>query len=124
MNRPAVLPREAQLLAKAVGDATGVAVESRALAHVTSVPSQVSLRAEERRAMAHAREQEMRAQVVEMESKVKQAEAEVPKAMAESFRSGHLGIMDYYRMQNVVADTDMRQTIAGMDEDESGNPEG
>ena len=80
-------------------------------------------KAEERRAMAHARGQEMRAQVVEMESKVKQAEAEVHKAMAEAFRSGHMGIMDYYRMQNVVADTDMRQTIAGMDEDEPAGPE-
>ena len=72
-------------------------------------------RAEERRAMAMAREQEMRAQVVEMRSRVVEAEAEVPRAMAEAFRSGNLGIMDYYRMKNVQADTDMRHSIAGME---------
>jgi len=72
-------------------------------------------RAEERRAMATAREQEMRALVVEMRSRVVEAEAEVPRAMAEAFRSGNLGIMDYYRMKNVAADTDMRQSIAKMD---------
>ncbi|MEJ7931793.1 flotillin-like protein FloA [Ramlibacter sp. AN1015] len=63
-------------------------------------------KAEERRAMAVAQEQEMRARVVE-------AEAEVPRAMAEAFRSGNLGIMDYYRMQNLQADTGMRREIAG-----------
>ncbi len=63
-------------------------------------------KAEERRAMAVAMEQEMRARVVE-------AEAEVPRAMAEAFRSGNLGIMDYYRMKNLQADTDMRTGIAG-----------
>lgn len=72
-------------------------------------------RAEERRAMAQAREQEMRAQVVEMRARVVQAEAEVPKAIAEAFRNGNLGIMDYYRMKNIVADTDMRQSISGME---------
>jgi uncharacterized protein YqfA (UPF0365 family) len=66
-------------------------------------------KAEERRAMAVALEQEMRARVVE-------AEAQVPLAMAEAFRSGHLGIMDYYRMRNVEADTSMRNAIAGTDE--------
>ena len=65
-------------------------------------------KAEERRAMAVALEQEMRARVVE-------AEAEVPRAMAEAFRQGNLGIMDYYRMQNVQADTGMRESIAGED---------
>ena len=74
-------------------------------------------RAEERRAMARAREQEMRAQVVEMRAKVVAAEAEVPKAMAEAFRAGHMGIMDYYRMKNVMADTDMRDSISKMDKD-------
>ncbi len=69
-------------------------------------------KAEERRAMARAREQEMTAQVVEMESRVKEAEAEVPRAMAEAFRSGNLGIMDYYRMRNIQADTDMRDSIS------------
>jgi uncharacterized protein YqfA (UPF0365 family) len=62
-------------------------------------------KAEERRAMAVAAEQEMKARVVE-------AEAEVPRAMAEAFRSGNLGIMDYYRMKNVQADTGMREAIA------------
>jgi uncharacterized protein YqfA (UPF0365 family) len=66
-------------------------------------------KAEERRAMAVALEPEMRARVVE-------AEAQVPLAMAEAFRSGHLGIMDYYRMRNVEADTSMRNAIAGTDE--------
>ena len=69
-------------------------------------------KAEERRAMARAREQEMTAQVVEMESRVKEAEAEVPRAMSEAFRSGNLGIMDYYRMRNIEADTDMRDSIS------------
>jgi uncharacterized protein YqfA (UPF0365 family) len=80
-------------------------------------------RAEERRAMAYAREQEMRAQVVEMRARVVEAEAEVPKAMAEAFRSGNLGVMDYYRMKNIEADTDMRDSISGQggdDGDESG----
>jgi uncharacterized protein YqfA (UPF0365 family) len=63
-------------------------------------------KAEERRAMAVAQEQEMRARVVE-------AEAEVPRAMAEAFRKGNLGIMDYYRMQNLQADTGMRESIGG-----------
>ena len=80
-------------------------------------------RAEERRAMAKAREQEMRAQVVEMRSKVVAAEAEVPKAMAEAFRKGHLGIMDYYKMKNVVADTEMRDSISKMDSQDKGTPE-
>ncbi|MDL1888359.1 UPF0365 family protein, partial [Nitrospirales bacterium NOB] len=72
-------------------------------------------RAEQRRAMAVALEQEMRARVVE-------AEAEVPKAMAEAFRQGNLGIMDYYRMKNVQADTTMREAIAGTEEPPSAGP--
>ena len=74
-------------------------------------------KAEERRAMAQAREQEMTAQVVEMESRVKEAEAEVPRAMAEAFREGNMGIMDYYRMRNIQADTEMRDSIAESDEE-------
>ena len=74
-------------------------------------------KAEERRAMAQAREQEMTAQVVEMESRVKEAEAEVPRAMAEAFREGNLGVMDYYRMRNIQADTDMRDSISDSGED-------
>ncbi len=69
-------------------------------------------KAEERRAMAVATEQEMKAKTQEMRAKVIQAEAEVPKAMAEAFRSGNLGIMDYYRMKNIEADTSMREAIA------------
>ena len=69
-------------------------------------------KAEERRAMAVAREQEMRAQVQEMRSKVVEAEAEVPRAMAEALKSGKMGVMDYYRMENMLADTKMRSTIA------------
>lgn len=69
-------------------------------------------KAEERRAMAIAQEQEMSARVMEMRSKVVEAEAEVPQAMAEAFRSGRLGIMDYYNMQNVQADTTMRKSLS------------
>jgi uncharacterized protein YqfA (UPF0365 family) len=68
--------------------------------------------AEKRRAMAVAREQEMRAMVVENEAKVRENEAKVPLAMAEAFIKGNLGIMDYYRMKNISADTTMRDSIA------------
>jgi uncharacterized protein YqfA (UPF0365 family) len=70
-------------------------------------------KAEERRAMAVALEQEMKAKAQEARAKVIEAEAEVPKAIADSFRTGNLGIMDYYRMQNIQADTSMRETISG-----------
>ena len=76
-------------------------------------------KAESRRAMAVAAEQEMKARVQEMRSKVIEAEAEVPKAMAHAFREGNLGIMDYYRMQNIQSDTGMRQSISDMDEKEN-----
>ncbi|MCI6680709.1 MAG: flotillin-like protein FloA [Candidatus Cryptobacteroides sp.] len=69
-------------------------------------------RAEERRAMAVALEQEMKAKAQEARAKVIEAESQVPMAMAEAFRSGNLGIMDYYRMKNIQADTDMREKIA------------
>ncbi|HAC22646.1 MAG: flotillin-like protein FloA [Tannerellaceae bacterium] len=69
-------------------------------------------KAEERRAMAIALEQEMKAKAQEARAKVIEAEAEVPKAMAEAFRSGNLGIMDYYKMKNIEADTSMRESIA------------
>ena len=69
-------------------------------------------KAEERRAMAQAREQEMTALVEEMSARVKEAEAEVPRAIAEAFGSGHLGIMDYYRLRNIQADTEMRTSIS------------
>jgi len=70
-------------------------------------------RAEERRAMAVAQEQEMVALVQERRAAVVEAEAEIPRAMAEAFRNGQLGIMDYYRMKNIQADTRMRDEIAG-----------
>lgn len=69
-------------------------------------------KAEERRAMAIALEQEMKAKAQEAKAKVIEAEAEVPRAMAEAFRSGNLGIMDYYKMKNIEADTTMREAIA------------
>ena len=69
--------------------------------------------AEGRRAMAVAAEQEKIAQIEESRAKLVEAEAEVPKAMAEAFRSGKLGILDYYKLRNVQADTDMRAAIAG-----------
>jgi uncharacterized protein YqfA (UPF0365 family) len=72
-------------------------------------------KAEERRAMAVALEQEMQARVVE-------AEAEVPRAMAEAFRQGNLGLMDYYRMKNVQADTTMREAIADTGEEPTAGP--
>ena len=71
--------------------------------------------AETRRALAVATEQEMVARTQEMRAKVVEAEAQVPMAMAEAFRSGNLGIMDYYRMKNIQADTQMRGSIAGDD---------
>jgi uncharacterized protein YqfA (UPF0365 family) len=69
-------------------------------------------RAEERRAMAVALEQEMKAKAQEARAKVIEAEAQVPQAMAEAFRNGNLGIMDYYKMKNIEADTNMRDAIA------------
>ncbi|TGE26515.1 flotillin-like protein FloA [Hymenobacter metallicola] len=69
-------------------------------------------KAEERRAMAVAVEQENRAKTQEAKARVVDAEAEIPKAIADAFRSGNLGVMDYYKMRNVQADTDMRDSIA------------
>jgi uncharacterized protein YqfA (UPF0365 family) len=70
-------------------------------------------RAEQRRAMAVAAEQEMKARVEEMKAKVVEAEAEVPRAMAEAFRNGNLGVMDFARYQNIQSDTAMRKSLAG-----------
>jgi len=72
-------------------------------------------KAETRRAMAVAEEQEMTARTQEMKAKVVEAEAEVPKAMAQAFRDGNLGIMDYYKMENIKSDTGMRDAIADSD---------
>ncbi|MCP5005648.1 MAG: flotillin-like protein FloA [Planctomycetes bacterium] len=73
--------------------------------------------AEKRRAMAVAREQEMKALVVENRSKVVLAEAEVPRAISQAFREGNLGIMDYYHLKNIQADTEMRTTISKSSDD-------
>ena len=80
-------------------------------------------RAEERRAMAVAKEQEMKALVVEMKSEVVKAEAQVPLALADAFREGHLGVMDYMRYGNIEADTAMRTSIAGPDDDQTTDTE-
>ena len=80
-------------------------------------------KAEERRAMAVANEQEMKALSQEMRAHVIEAEAEVPKAMAEAFRQGNLGIMDYYRMKNIEADTGMRDSISKADDSETPGPD-
>lgn len=79
--------------------------------------------AEQRRAAARAREQEMVAEVQENQAKVVLAEAEIPKAIAESFRNGNLGIMDYYRLRNLQADTDMRKSLSDQSKPEN-NSEG
>ena len=63
--------------------------------------------------MAVAKEQEMRAYTQEMQAKVVEAQAEVPQALAQAFRDGHMGVMDYYQMNNLIADTDMRASLAG-----------
>jgi len=73
-------------------------------------------RAEERRAAAVALEQEMVAEVAKQRARVTEAEAEIPKAIAEAFRSGHLGVMDYYNLKNIQADTQMRDSIAKPEE--------
>ena len=69
--------------------------------------------------MAVAEEQEMTARTQEMKAKVVEAESEVPKAMAQAFREGNMGIMDYYKMENIKSDTTMRDAIADTDFDQS-----
>jgi uncharacterized protein YqfA (UPF0365 family) len=81
-------------------------------------------KAEERRAMAIAKEQEMSALVQERRAAVVEAEAEIPRAIADSFRSGHLGIMDYYRMKNIQADTQMREGLAKGEKQQKKNEKG
>ena len=80
-------------------------------------------RAETRRAMAVALEQEMKAKVEEMQAKVVEAEAEVPLAMAFAFREGNMGVFDYYNMQNIKSDTGMRDSIAGSDKPKTAHPD-
>lgn len=79
-------------------------------------------KAEERRAMAVAKEQEMKAYTQEMQAKVVEAQAKVPVAMAEALAKGRLGVMDYYRLNNIQADTQMRQTIADVAPEGEENP--
>jgi uncharacterized protein YqfA (UPF0365 family) len=96
-----------------VGENVGAQLqESQAIANKNMAQAQ----AEIRRAAAVALEQEMKARVEEMQAKVVEAEAQVPLAIAEAFRSGNLGIMDYYRINNVKADTDMRSSISKGDD--------
>ncbi len=78
--------------------------------------------AEERRAMAAAHEQEMKAKTQEMQAMVLAAQAEVPKAMAEAIKNGKMGVMDYYRIQNLTSDTAMRNAIAGVDPNNAKKP--
>jgi uncharacterized protein YqfA (UPF0365 family) len=80
--------------------------------------------AEKRRALAVAREQEMKAQVEENRSKVVLAEAEVPLAIAQAFRDGRLGIMEYYNLRNLQSDTEMRNAIATTGRGENRTPVG
>lgn len=75
-------------------------------------------KAEERRAMAVAKEQEMRAYTQEMQAKVVEAQAQVPEALAQALREGHLGVMDYYQMKNLLADTKMRESLVAGGQEE------
>jgi uncharacterized protein YqfA (UPF0365 family) len=93
-----------------VGDNIGAQLQA---AQAQADKSRFQAEAEKRRALAMALEQENKAKIEENKALVVLAEAEIPKAMAEAFRAGRLGIMDYYRMQNVQADTQMRQAIGG-----------
>ncbi len=96
-----------------VGENIGAALQTKQAAADLQV---AQAQAEKRRAAAVAREQEMRATVEENRAKVVLAEAEVPLAIAQAFRDGRLGIMDYYNLRNVQADTEMRNSIAGVSE--------
>ena len=92
-----------------VGDNVGAELQ---VAQAEANKNMAQAQAEIRRAAAIAVEAEMRARVEEMQAKVVEAEAQVPLAMAEAFRSGNLGVMDYYRMRNIESDTDMRKSIS------------
>ena len=100
------------VLAKGLDAGTAFQILSIDIADIDVGKNIAQAKAEERRAMAVALEQEMKAKEQEMRAYVVQSEAEVPKAMAEAFRNGNLGIMDYYRMKNIEADTNMREAIA------------
>jgi len=93
-----------------IGDNVGAKLQAEQ-AETDKVVAQA--KAEMRRAAAVATEQEMKARTQEMRAKVVEAEAQVPQAMAEAFRNGNLGVLDYYRMKNIQSDTSMRESIAG-----------
>ena len=98
----------------------GVNVGARLQADQAEADKRVAqARAEVRRAMAVAQEQEMKARVMENRAKVVEAEAQVPLAMSDALRQGNLGVMDYYRFKNIQADTDMRNSIGGNPPDQS-----
>ncbi|HRE79984.1 MAG TPA: flotillin-like protein FloA [Opitutaceae bacterium] len=96
-----------------VGENVGAKLQ---VAQAEANKNMAQAQAEIRRAAAVALEQEMKAKVQEMQAKVTEAQAQVPLALAEAFRSGRLGVMDYYKMENVQADTSMRQSIADPDQ--------
>jgi uncharacterized protein YqfA (UPF0365 family) len=93
-----------------VGENIGAKLQAE---QATADAKRFQAEAEKRRAMAVAQEQENKAEIQKNRAQVVLAEAEIPKAMADAFRNGNLGIMDYYKMKNVIADTSMRSTIAG-----------
>ncbi len=101
-----------------VGQNIGAALQE---AQAEANKNMAQAQAEIRRAAAVATEQEMKARVEEMRAKVVEAEAQVPLAMAEAFRSGNLGIMDYYKMKNIESDTRMRDSIADPEQDDEGD---
>ena len=86
--------------------------------HEVEKPHLHQPKAEERRAMAIAAEQEMKAKAQEARAEVIQAEAEVPKALAQALRDGHMGFMDYYKLENLKGDTAMRENIGNLTKDE------
>jgi len=98
-----------------VGDNVGAKLQT---AQAEANKSIAQAQAEIRRAAAVALEQEMQARVQEMQAKVVEAQAEVPLALAEAFRKGHLGVMDYYKMENIQADSGMRKSIGKPEEDD------
>jgi uncharacterized protein YqfA (UPF0365 family) len=100
-----------------IGDNVGAKLQAEQ-AEADKVVAQA--KAEMRRAAAVASEQEMKARVQEMRAKVVEAEAQVPLAMAEAFRNGNLGVLDYLKMKNIQSDTQMRESIAGTDKPASG----
>jgi len=100
-----------------IGDNVGAKLQAEQ-AEADKVVAQA--KAEMRRAAAVASEQEMKARVQEMRAKVVEAEAQVPLAMAEAFRNGNLGVLDYLKMKNIQSDTQMRESIAGTDKPAAG----